>query len=209
MRVTAVAAAVAVGLAVGAAGADSIWQRAGVAAQAPQSDVTAHQVGDTLTIVVNERSVINNGQERKLSKDSERNVNTGGTIDLGTIGGGLNKNVFDVAKIAATGKATSSLDGQANYQNDRQVTDSVTVTVEDVLPNGNLVVIGWRQRDIDGDKEIIQLSGIVRPSDIDFLNNVRSDQIADFRLVYKYKGRETDFTKPGWFDQVMNTLNPF
>jgi flagellar L-ring protein precursor FlgH len=185
--------------------ADSIWQRANAAAKSPASDDTARRMGDTLTIVVNERSVINNNAERNMEKKSDRSLSASGKFSLGIFGQSAG-NLLN-ADVASSGD--TKFDGTAKYQNDRQVTDSVTVTIEDVLPNGNLVVVGSRQRDIAGDKETIQISGIVRPSDIDFANTVGSERVANFRVVYKYKGQDSSFTKPNWLDVILNVVSPF
>ena len=195
------AAALAVGQ---TARADSIWLRATAAAVSPTSDNTARRVGDTISIVVNERSVINNNAERNMEKKSDRSLKTAGNVQWS---GSNTQAVGYSADMSSSGD--TKFDGTAKYQNDRQVTDTVTVTVEDVLPNGNLVVLGWRQRDIDGDKELIQISGIVRPIDVSFENMVRSDQVADFRMVYHYKGRDSNFTKPNWLDSILNVISPF
>ena len=82
------------------------------------------------------------------------------------------------------------------------------MTVEDVLPNGNLVVIGMRERVVDGDGQTVQTSGIVRPSDIAFDNTVSSKKVADFKMVYKSRGQDSLFTRPGWLARILNALNP-
>ena len=63
--------------------------------------------------------------------------------------------------MAAT--SDNQLSGQADYKDERKIEDRMTVVVEDVQPNGNLVIIGTRQRDIAHDKQTITISGIVRP----------------------------------------------
>jgi flagellar L-ring protein precursor FlgH len=62
---------------------------------------------------------------------------------------------------------------------------SITVTVTEVLPNGNLVVSGEKQVAINQTKEYIRLSGVVRPSSIDNANTVLSTDVADARIEYK------------------------
>ena len=64
-------------------------------------------------------------------------------------------------------------------------------------------------REIAGDKQIIHVSGIIRPSDITFANTVGSGKVADFHVVYKGKGQEGRFTKPGWLGRFLNVINPF
>jgi flagellar L-ring protein precursor FlgH len=83
------------------------------------------------------------------------------------------------------------------------------VVVEDVHPNGNLVVLGTRTREINGDTQIIQVSGIVRPRDIRFDNTVRSEQVGNFQMVSVTDGVTKDFTKPGWLGKFLDAIWPF
>ncbi|MHC4148710.1 MAG: flagellar basal body L-ring protein FlgH, partial [Planctomycetota bacterium] len=64
-------------------------------------------------------------------------------------------------------------------------------------------------RNIAGDVQAIEVSGIVRPSDIGFDNTVRSEQVADFRIVTKNSGVADPYTRPGWLGTIFDTLWPF
>ena len=195
--------AVAGGLCLAAsAEAGSIWAKGTRRTRSVYTDDTARDVGDILTILINERS-------RKMEKTSSRDASMGGTLKMGDILPSIAKKVFDFPQLDFSSSADTKFDGGADYDSDRSVTDKITVTVHDVLPNGNLVILGKRQRETAGDKEIVQVSGIVRPSDIRFTNTVASDRVADFRLVSRVHGQERDYTNPGWFMRIFNFLNPF
>jgi len=187
----------------------SIWAKGNPRAQAIHSDDTARQIGDVLTIVINEQSKIKNESERKLEKQSTRDISIQSNLDalrgLDTATGSL----FNLKDLSLKTSGNTKFDGKADFDSGRTVTDSITVVVEDVLPNGNLVVLGKRERETNGDRQIIQISGIVRQADVTFANTVRSEQVADFRVVYKHKGMENRFTKPGWLDRVLNLISPF
>ena len=71
------------------------------------------------------------------------------------------------------------------------------------------MVLGTRERDMYGDVEVIEISGIVRPSDINYFNIVSSGMIADFRMVYRHKGQENDVTNPGWLAHLLNIASPY
>ena len=77
------------------------------------------------------------------------------------------------------------------------------------MPNGNLVVMGSRNRNIGGDIQIIEVSGIVRPNDIAFNNTVRSEQVANFNIVSRNKGVSAPFNRPGWLGRIFDILWPF
>ena len=189
--------------------AGSIWARATRRGQMPYADDTARDIGDLLTIVINERSVIENETNRNLEKKDERSANVSSNIDLLRGLNTLTGKLFSIPDMNLQSSAESKFEGKADYDTDRTMTDKITVTVEDVLPNGNLVILGTRQRDVDGEAQIIQVSGIVRPSDIAFDNTVPSHKVAEFHVVFKNTGHENRFTKPGWLAWILNVLNPF
>ena len=131
-----------------------------------------------------------------------------GTVNGGNVFSKMTNKVYSIPTVAASGASDNKFDGQSDYNSSRSMTDYVTVTVQDVLPNGNLVVLGQRQRNICGDHQIIQISGIVRPDDVAFDNSVASEKVADFNLVIQSKGLEGEFTNPGWFGRLLDWASP-
>jgi len=189
--------------------AGSIWARGHRRTQAIFADDTAKGVGDVLTIVIEERSKIENETGRKMEKSDSRSAAATGNLDFLRALDTLTGKLFGLHKIDFSTEAGTKFDGSADYDSDRSLTDRITVTVEDILPNGNLVVLGARNREVAGDEQVIQVSGVVRPSDIGQDNTVSSMQVAEFRIVYKTRGQENRFTNPGWAAKILNFLNPF
>jgi len=66
-----------------------------------------------------------------------------------------------------------------------------------------------RDRNISGDIQRIEVSGIVRPSDIEFDNSVKSEQIANFRVVTKNSGVAEPYNRQGWLGRLFDILWPF
>ncbi len=201
-------------LAASSAGAGSIWAKAQSRIRPLHTDDTARAIGDVLTIVISEHAVIENEVTRKLAKSSSRDFARSGDLPVreNSLLKGLNwftGRLFNLSKAEFELDTENKFDGAADYDSDRSIVDKTTVTVIDVLPNGNLVVVGSCQRAVVGDMRILDISGVVRPSDITFANTVRSDQVADFRIAYRHTGQENSFTKPGWLEWIMNRINPF
>jgi flagellar L-ring protein precursor FlgH len=196
-------------VAAGTVQAGSIWNKSARLGPVPYSDDTARRVGDLLTIVISERSVIDNETNRTLEKKDERSANVTGNVGLLRSINDATGKIFTIPNMNLKTSADSKFDGKAGFDSDRSLTDRVTVTVEDILPNGNLVVLGTRKREVDGDLQTILVSGMVRPSDIAFDNSVPSSKVSEFHIVYKNKGPENRFTKPGWLAWILNLLNPF
>jgi flagellar L-ring protein FlgH len=196
-----------VAAAVTAARADSLWNKANASARTLYSDDTARAVGDNLTIIINEQTKIANETERKIDKTSSRSITASGSATNNPLNPTLNK-ILSSLNLQAAGAASTQFDGKHNYDDSRSLEDAITVTVQDVLPNGNLVVVGRRERIVSGDTQIIAVSGVVRASDIPFNNSISSEKVANFQINVKTKGQEAQATNPGWLARVMNMFNP-
>jgi len=182
-----------------AADADSIWAKRNMNMGDLYADDVARDIGDVLTILIQETSKIDNKAKRDLKKETDRGITFNG--ELG--------NFADLGEFGMTASADNELKGKADYKDERSFKDSITVVVMDVMPNGNLVVMGNRDRDIAGDIQTIEVSGIVRPSDIGFGNTVLSDRVGNFRIVTKHSGIEAPFNRPGWLGRILDVIWPF
>lgn len=188
--------------------AGSIWERSTRTHQSVYADDTARNVGDSLTIIISESSSASTSAKRTNAKNTSRAAAMSGTIDYGNLFSSLPTGPFNLPSVDVEGSYNGSFTGNGKWEDTRSVSDKVTVTVEDVLPNGNLVVMGQTRRRISGNEEIVQLSGIVRPSDVAFDNTVRSERVADFYFVRRVDGPENHWTEPGWLGRFLNWANP-
>ena len=82
----------------------------------------------------------------------------------------------------------------------------ITARVVEVLPNGDLVLEGIREVDINGDRQIIVLTGIVRAADIGPGNVVPSTAVGQMRIRYFGRGLIKDNLKPGWLVRMLNKV---
>ncbi len=108
---------------------------------------------------------------------------------------------------------------QANFQSKHEatgqmtkedtMTSSIGCTVMEVLPNGNLVIRGSRELQVNGETQYIVLQGTVRQSDITTTNTVQSTQLADARIHYTGKGVLSDKQQPGWLARLLDHVWPF
>ena len=187
-----------------AAEAGSIYARRRPKRDSIYGDDTAHDVGDLLTVIIEEDVDLQNGIQRKSDRTSSKKLGFSGTYGKPT-----DPQVFPTLDVQMSGE--SKFDGKTEYDNERGLDDEVSVMVIDVLPNGNLVVAGRRSRKMDGDDQMMRVSGIVRPSDIQFNNVVYSRRIADFQIVYEGKAYSHDqiFTNPGFVDRFLDFIWPW
>jgi len=191
--------------------ANSIWSKRDQNKKDLYADDKARHIGDVLTIVISEKSKVDNKQNRNLSKTTARDVNFNGQLGIvSTNSSGDSKNYLPrMPGISMSAESSNKLDSKADYKDDRSFTDSITVVVVDIMPNNNLVVLGTRSREIAGDKQVIQISGIVRPSDIAYNNTIKSEQVANFSIITRNTGIAADFSKPGWLGRIFDIFWPF
>ena len=178
---------------------DNVTNEAGMFA-----DRKARRRGDILTIVVSESVNITNSITQQTSKS---NALSNPVLDSYLLN--LPKNLH-IAKQAApaagstTAAGTSvsgalslstSSNGNAQLNNQQSLETRATVTVTDVLPNGNMIVEGTRIVSFSGETKYAQLSGIVRRDDVTPENTVLSSNIADAKVQLFSEGSLTDAQK--------------
>lgn len=83
---------------------------------------------------------------------------------------------------------------------------TVTTRVSEVLPNGDLVLEGVREVVVNGDRQMVLLTGIVRPEDIGPSNVVLSPVIGQLRIQYFGEGLMKDSLEPGWITKILNKI---
>lgn len=164
-------------------------------------DPRPRQVGDVLTIVINENV--------NATKSSGTNTSRVGSVGFkptsipsllrGLFGGNSSTDL--------EGSNVLKASGGANAQN--TFTGTLTVTVINVLANGNLAVAGEKQMLINQGREYIRFSGVVNPTTISGLNTVYSTQVADARIEYSARGYIDEAQNMGWLQRFFLNVAPF
>ena len=158
----------------------------------------ARSVGDPLTILRAERTVAS----KDVSSNSGRDGNVGLTPpSVGPL------SLFSPNEARASGTQAFKGTGTAGQSN--SLSGEISVTVAEVLPNGNMVVRGQKQLTLNRGDEYIQISGIVRPSDVSFDNRVLSTRVADARITYTGRGDLQRQARPGWLQRFFALASPF
>ena len=120
---------------------------------------------------------------------------------------GVLGNTFEGMSLGAKGANNFSSKGDA--ANNNTFTGSMTATVIEVFPNGNLLVSGEKQVAIGHEQEYVRVSGVVNPSFIDTANTISSSKIADARIEYKSAGQISDSMVMGWLARFFLSVLPF
>lgn len=162
-------------------------------------DRRARLVGDVITI---------NIQENMSAKRSSSNsVDRTGSVDA-KVGLLPFMASSSTARLAAQGSTTNSFEGKGETGSDNTFSGAITVTVVEVLANGNLVVAGDKQVGINGNVERLRFSGVVNPALLLPGNAISSTQVADARIEVKQSGDIDRAQTMGWLQRFFLSFLP-
>ena len=188
-------AAVLLAVAVGSAPADDIWARRDPRIANLFQDNRARNVGDIVTLVVSESTTENEREQRQQSKGNTFNGQA---------------TIFGVPQVAnSDGSFRRTFAGSAQFTGGRTFSDRIALTVVDVMPNGNLVVEGYRSRVVAGEERVLKLTGVVRSQDVAVGNVVQSTSLANAKLSYLGRGPESRSVNQNFGGRIVNRLWPF
>lgn len=179
----------------------SLWDRRDERNAFLFRDTNARSIGDVLTVVISENTGVESSEQRDLNKE------TGSSQSGGFSFGGFGSSGSGTA--SAESESNREFSGNSTFTSDRRFLDRISVTVTDVLPNGNLVIVGSRKVFVEGDEKTLRVSGIVRGLDIRSDNSVRSSNISGLEIAYQGSGPDHSFTKRGWLSRKLDKLWPY
>ncbi|MBL8449100.1 MAG: flagellar basal body L-ring protein FlgH [Dechloromonas sp.] len=163
-------------------------------------DHRARFVGDTLTVTITESTSASTTSNAKIDRSSSM------TADVTTLARLPGKGLRGLGVDASS---TTAFEGKGNAGNRNLFNGTMTATVIEVLPNGNLLVSGEKQVAIGKEQEYVRVSGVVNPVFIDSTNTVPSSKIADARIEYKSAGQISDSETIGWLARFFLSVLPF
>ena len=156
------------------------------------SNVKALGVGDIVTIIIVESTSANATSKTDANAKTEISGGPGigflkpfGTWGLDT------ENKFK-------GDGKTSRNGNLEAE--------ISVRIQEVLPDGNFRLTGTRMVEINGDRQIIEISGICRPRDISADNTILSTYISDAQIAYSGTGLVQDVAEPGLLSKIVNWI---
>ncbi|MFZ2404032.1 MAG: flagellar basal body L-ring protein FlgH, partial [Methylobacter sp.] len=161
-------------------------------------DQTAKRIGDVLTITLLEKTQAKKADDLSTQKDTQMSVTAPSLYTLGA-------SMLTGKDISANLEANRQFTGKGAADQSNSLSGNISVTVVDVLPNGNLSVRGEKRVTLNQGDEFVRLSGIVRPVDINSANIITSDKVADVTIMYVGEGAMADASKMGWLARIMNS----
>ncbi len=158
------------------------------------ADNKAFRVGDVITIHVFENS------SARTSTDTSTQRRNAIQADMGTtaINGGR--------PVSGTVNVGGTFEGGGTTERANRLLATLTVSVQEVLPNGDLKVAGEQNLTVNKETDKVRVEGRVRPQDISADNTVLSTRLADAKLTYAGKGDLSDRNKRAWWRWLLDFL---
>lgn len=163
-------------------------------------DRRARHVGDLITINLVER----NTAQKAANTSAARGSSVSGGITAAS-----RVPLAGLAGMNLEAGIDSDFEGDGASSANNLFNGTVTVTVIDVYPNGNLLVSGEKQMAINQGNEFIRFSGVVNPTTVTTANTVQSTQVADARIEYKGSGVLDESNTMGWLQRFFMVVSPF
>lgn len=162
-------------------------------------DRRARFIGDVLTINIQEKHSAKRSSGSSIDRNGKVEAKVGLIPFLAA---------SSTKRLAASGSSENTFEGKGETGTDNEFTGSITVTVIEVLPNGNMAVAGEKQVGINQNVETLRFSGTVNPSTVLPGNFVSSTQVADARLEVRGTGDIDRAQTTGWLSRFFLSFLP-
>jgi flagellar L-ring protein FlgH len=181
------------------------------------SDRKAMNLNDLVTVVISETATSSNTGSKALS-ETDTSALGGGLFSSGGVnaGAGTNGSVQNAmnklngfTNAGFNTNSTSSFSGSGSSSKDASFTTTISARIVKILQNGNYFISGKREILVDDQKQIIQISGVIRPYDIDQFNKVSSSNVSEAKILYKTEGDTDRATQQGWGTKIVQSVWPF
>ena len=159
------------------------------------------RIGDIITVLLNESAQAKRSQNSETTREATNTLPSGAGLKIGNISpflDGIDLN-----------NSTTSSAGSGTANQSATLVGEVAVTITDILQNGNLVLRGEKQLAMSEGTEVIQISGVIRPSDISPNNTVQSRRLANAQIAYRGEGELNNASGAGWATKLLFAFFPF
>lgn len=180
-------------------------------------DTKARQVGDIVTVQIEESSRASNSASTATERKStfEAGIEKLFGLEnwwqdqiLPNVKGDWPR-IDPFGNPSVKGNLKSKFDGDGETTRSGRLTAFITCRVVAVMPNGNLKIVGTREVMVNDETQMIILSGVIRPRDISENNIILSKSISNAKIAYSGSGIVDDRQRPGWLANLLNNVWPF
>lgn len=185
----------------------SLWPDEGQGADLFR-DVRAYQAMDVITIAIKENSQGKKKAETTAKGKFSLSAGIESLLGIETKDWAANNTALDPTSLI---KAATDNDfkGTGETKREGSLTGNISAVIMEVLPNGVLRIEGTKIMSMNDEEEIMVLSGLVRPRDVDAQNQVDSSRIANMRIDFYGRGVLGEQQTPGWGARLFEYIWPF
>ena len=193
----------------------SLWDESN-----PQSllfyDTKARGINDIVVVNIVENATASSSANTDLNRETETKLKLsdffaflapGTGIGIKGVNPNLIKSSPSIATIDSTTK--NKFEGEGSTTREGSIIASISVTIVDVMENGNFFVEGRREIKINNEEQYLYLKGVIRPQDISSNNTILSTLVADAQIELSGHGIVSEKQRPGWFTRVLDYILPF
>jgi len=176
------------------------------------ADHKAMHVNDIVTVVISEMAQSSSTGAKQLSESDSSTLGGGLFTNTGAANGMVSSGMAKLNGYTDVGFNSSSVNdykGIGSATKNASFTTTISARIVKVLQNGNYFISGKREILVDDQKQIVQLSGVIRPYDIDQDNNINSSQVSDAKILYKTEGDVNRAVNQGWGTKMVQAVWPF
>jgi len=158
---------------------------------------TARNVGDVVTVVLEEATTAQKSSQTDTSKTTKDSLAAPTIL-------GLPVTIHGTPVLSGSLNNANSFSGAGDSKQSDSLAGDISVTVVKRLPNGNLVIEGEKEIDLNQGSEFVRLEGVIRPIDVAPDNTIPSTEVADARIAYGQHGAINDANAPGLLSRFFN-----
>ena len=173
------------------------------------SDLKAMHANDVVTVTITEKTAQSSSGKKSLAKNNSDTLGAGITTGGDSVAGNVARQLNKVGNIGFTAGSNDAFTGTGTNKRDETFSTSISARIIKILSNGNYFIEGSKELLINGEKQIVQISGVIRPYDIDKSNTIDSKFIADAKILYKTEGDIDQTTTKPWGSKFMESIWPF
>ncbi|MCH8473759.1 MAG: flagellar basal body L-ring protein FlgH [Opitutales bacterium] len=184
--------------------AESLWHDNGPGARM-FSDQKARQIGDIVTVVIQENSSVSASKSTDTDKTS-------------SVDSELARILYDSSSFLRDGEgqlpgmgwsSNDNFSGGGSVSGEQSASAQLSAIVVDRQPNGNLIIEGVRRVVFNNETNYVVLRGAIRPTDVGSDNTILSSRIADAEIQLIDEGSLTEAQRKGWLNRAYDWINPF
>ena len=173
------------------------------------SDKRDLQVGDIIQIRIEESLTNDSNGKRELKRNNNSNLG-GGLFGSGyEPTKGAAKKLNGLVNLNFQTQSSGSMKNEYKRNSSEEFSTVVSGIIEQTYQNGNYFVVGTKDMLINGQKQTIKISGVIRPYDISVDNTISSTQIANLKIYYLKDGEDSQTLEKGWGSKIIDTIWPF